>query len=293
MSDRERFKKHLGEMVAENRSREESATPAPNGGAVAMDLDEDVKPDLSALTSASKGKGKAVPPPPPPSSSSTRAPPRPVYGAPAPQPGPTSDFHLRKLILQSDASLLSLHRDLVISRQLTETEFWEGRSDLLAAARAAEEQMKGRSGAMVDPRPEVGEGGEVTVRVTAQMVGEIFEEYPSVRRAYDENVPEPVRSSLPFPSLPFLRRRFSSLDGALITFVPPGCFLRPPSISHYQSYPVSSRLSTPCSPPSLPSPSSLAHSYPTRTHSSTNSNSGRVISNPSSSTVIGQPTGTP
>lgn len=191
VSDRERFKKELGEMVAENRGRTgESATPAPAG--TPMDVDEDVKPDISALSAKDKGKGRAIAPAPAAAASprAPAAPPaRPAHGAPA---VPATDFHLRKLILMANPDLMALHRDLVISRQLTESEFWEGRQDLIEAARAADAQLRGRSGGMVDPRPEIGEGGEVTVRVTAQMVGEIFEEYPAVRRAYDENVPDPL-----------------------------------------------------------------------------------------------------
>lgn len=46
---------------------------------------------------------------------------------------------------------------------------------------------------MVDPKPETDERGDVTVKITPMLTREIFEEYPVVARAYDENVPEPVR----------------------------------------------------------------------------------------------------
>lgn len=38
-----------------------------------------------------------------------------------------SDFRLRKKVLMSNPELLALHKDLVMSGQLTESEFWEGR----------------------------------------------------------------------------------------------------------------------------------------------------------------------
>ena len=40
---------------------------------------------------------------------------------------PTSDFRLRKKVLMSNPELGTLHRDLVMSGQITESEFWEGR----------------------------------------------------------------------------------------------------------------------------------------------------------------------
>lgn len=103
-----------------------------------------------------------------------------------------SIFQLRRKVLIDDASLASLHSELVRTNLISEEEFWEGRETLLAAARAEERQQSGKSGEMVDPRPETAANGEVTVRITPSLVREIFEEYPSVLRAYGENVPKPV-----------------------------------------------------------------------------------------------------
>lgn len=61
-------------------------------------------------------------------------------------------------------------------------------------AEAEENQKKGKSGMMVDPKPETGEGGQVTVKVTPGLIREIFEEYPEVLRAYSDNVPVPLDS---------------------------------------------------------------------------------------------------
>ena len=40
---------------------------------------------------------------------------------------PASDFRLRKRVLMSNHELGSLHKDLVMSGQITEAEFWDGR----------------------------------------------------------------------------------------------------------------------------------------------------------------------
>jgi transcription initiation factor TFIIH subunit 1 len=56
-------------------------------------------------------------------------------------PGPDvlSDFRIRKKVLVKDPELAALHRDLVVSGQITESEFWEGREvrhSLLLVGRA-------------------------------------------------------------------------------------------------------------------------------------------------------------
>lgn len=152
LSDRERFKKEISDLVAANRER------ISNG-------DTSIPGD----TPSAKGKERAIPLP----------------------PAPTT-FHLRKKVLMSDPALAALHRDLVQSKMISEAEFWEGREDLILAASADEGQRKGRSSEMVDPRPETSEGGEVTVKITPTLIREIFEEYPSVLRAYGDNVPNPL-----------------------------------------------------------------------------------------------------
>ncbi|KAL0956420.1 hypothetical protein HGRIS_002568 [Hohenbuehelia grisea] len=100
-----------------------------------------------------------------------------------------NDFRLRKKVLVSDPELASLHRDLVMSGQITETEFWDGREHLLLAQAAFENQKKGKPGQLVDPRPETVEGGEIKIRITPQLVHDIFDEYPVVAKAYSDNVP--------------------------------------------------------------------------------------------------------
>ncbi len=60
---------------------------------------------------------------------------------------------------------------------------------LVLAQAAAESQRKGKPGQLVDPRPETVEGGEIKIRITPQLVHDIFDEYPVVATAYSDNVP--------------------------------------------------------------------------------------------------------
>lgn len=64
---------------------------------------------------------------------------------------------------------------------------------MLIAQAAADAQKKGRPGQLVDPRPQTVEGGEVKIIVTPQIIQDLFEEYPVLMTAYNENVPSKVR----------------------------------------------------------------------------------------------------
>lgn len=133
---------------------------------------------------------KSLPPPVPnPLPSTSSLPP----STSTPSTNLTSTQSLKVRLLQSNPTLNALFTDLVRKRKIiSEPEFWSGREGLLLQAEAEENQKKGKSGMMVDPKPETGEGGQVTVKVTPGLIREIFEEYPEVLRAYSDNVPVPV-----------------------------------------------------------------------------------------------------
>lgn len=220
LSDREKFKTELSGMIAGNREREATAATTGNPNSA---------PETNGTVVNGKGKGKekaldqngatggggassniSTNFSNPSSSSSTNA-----------SSSQASIFRLRKLVLQSSPALLALHRDLVLTSQITESEFWEGRQDLLSSFAAEEQLMKGKSGEMVDPKTVTGQNGTVTVKITPALIREIFEEFPVVLKAYNDNVPEPVRnirSTLDF--LSFLvelmqrRERVHQLDEA-------------------------------------------------------------------------------
>lgn len=63
---------------------------------------------------------------------------------------------------------------------------------MLLAQAAAESQKKGKPGQIVDPRPETVDGGEIKIRITPQLIRDIFDEYPVVEKAHKENVPNKV-----------------------------------------------------------------------------------------------------
>ncbi|GAA5988214.1 hypothetical protein JCM10908_002115 [Rhodotorula pacifica] len=190
LGDRDWFKDQLSQHIARNRERDAQQASVQaagiqdgEGGAASSAAGGGVNGRRD------KGKGKE-------SDSSRGGTPAVSGGAGAGSATPSSaqatTFRLRKLVLQSDPTLLQLHRDLVLTGEITEAEFWAGRQDLIDAVAAEQGLVKGKSGEMVDPTTVTGQNGEVTVKITPALIRDIFEEFPVVLRAYNDNVPDPL-----------------------------------------------------------------------------------------------------
>ena len=67
---------------------------------------------------------------------------------------------------------------------------------MLQAEISQDNQRRGKSGQMVDPRPETVDG-DIKIVITPQLVHDIFEEYPVVAKAYNDNVPKQASLRLP------------------------------------------------------------------------------------------------
>lgn len=182
LNEREKFKTELTTIIGRNKGAPDTAprlpvsafthstsTPVANASPSKL-LASSSKPSTSRAASVSSSENRATPI---------------LAGS-----DPAQDFRLRKTILLGNPELGTLHRELVIGGQITEAEFWEGREHLVLAQAAAESQRKGKPGQLVDPRPETVEGGEVKIRITPQLVHDIFDEYPVVAKAYSDTVPE-------------------------------------------------------------------------------------------------------
>ncbi|GAA5864009.1 hypothetical protein JCM3774_004454 [Rhodotorula dairenensis] len=182
VGDRDWFKDHLSHLVAKNRERD-----AQHASVQAAAIP--VSASASAPEASDKGKGKAADPAAAAAAAAAAA--TPAANAQA-QTAQATTFRLRKLVLQSDPALLQLHRDLVLTGEISEAEFWAGRQDLVDAVAAEQTLVKGKSGEMVDPKTVTGQNGEVTVKITPALIRDIFEEFPVVLRAYNDNVPDPL-----------------------------------------------------------------------------------------------------
>ncbi|EAU91033.1 hypothetical protein CC1G_03201 [Coprinopsis cinerea okayama7 len=173
--ERERFKTELTTIIARNKANADLPQSTPAGSAPQTPTPNGIPRPQTARPSAVPSRAQSV--------SSDRATPTIVANDPA------ADFRLRKRVLTSNPDLAQLHQELVMTGQMSEAEFWDGREHLLLAQQAVENQRKGKPGTLVDPRPETVDGGEIKIIITKQLIADIFDEYPVVAKAYNENVP--------------------------------------------------------------------------------------------------------
>ncbi|KAN0090726.1 hypothetical protein V8E55_004292 [Tylopilus felleus] len=188
-SERETFKTELTNIISRNRSSGVLAAATNVGAAVASaQTPKGPVTAASTLTPSKVVTSGALPA----SRASTSRATSVVSDGRAPflsGQDAATDFRLRKRVLLANPELLALHKELVMAGQITEAEFWDGREHLLLAEAATESQKRGRPGQLVDPRPQTVEGGEVKIVITPQLVHDIFDEFPVVAKAYNDNVP--------------------------------------------------------------------------------------------------------
>ncbi|KAI9145061.1 hypothetical protein BKA69DRAFT_1052917 [Paraphysoderma sedebokerense] len=127
------------------------------------------------------------------------------------RPGTTSvvklnqEFQLRDALLKQHKSLKRLHQELVLGGHVTEEEFWESRKHLIETQALRSGQKPGYSSAqMAGVQPTRSEGTDVKYTLTPQIIHSIFLQYPSIKKAYEDNVPDKISEQ------EFWRRYFSS-----------------------------------------------------------------------------------
>ncbi|KAJ1594750.1 hypothetical protein NDA11_003673 [Ustilago hordei] len=176
MDDREKFKNELAAAVAKNRASidgatSNSATPPTSAAAAPsspMPTTGAATPDTRAATPNRTKRLRAKD-----------------------LPAPKTDIELRISVIKSNPQLRSLHKDMVISGHMSDSEFWSHpqRQRLLGSERAKLEQRAGRNARLADPKPTPNEAGELKLSITPELIRDLFEQFPIVARAYEENVP--------------------------------------------------------------------------------------------------------
>jgi transcription initiation factor TFIIH subunit 1 len=114
LTERETFKAQLTTIISNNRAaREAGVLQSP-------------QTSVPAVSSSANGAAHRAPAPTPSRPSTSRA--ESVSSTRGtPVNDPVNDFRIRKKVLVKTPELAALHRELVMSGQITETEFWEGR----------------------------------------------------------------------------------------------------------------------------------------------------------------------
>jgi transcription initiation factor TFIIH subunit 1 len=121
VAEREKFKQELTSIISRNKNTTEGPPKPLTPFKAANVLPVSANPTPSALSPKQLAPLHHSVSRAPSDSSERRATPV-ITGS-----DPASDFRLRKKVLMSNPDLGSLHRDLVMTGQITEAEFWDGR----------------------------------------------------------------------------------------------------------------------------------------------------------------------
>lgn len=99
------------------------------------------------------------------------------------------NHELQQKLLLDDKNLMSTFKEAVINQGLDGEEFWKTRVHLLRAFALTNSQKKGPFNVLSTIKPTATADNQVNVSVTREKIHAIFEQYPVVRKAYDDNVP--------------------------------------------------------------------------------------------------------
>ncbi|OBZ83977.1 General transcription factor IIH subunit 1 [Choanephora cucurbitarum] len=205
IQEREAMKAQIAELLARTRGST-VGTPAaftPTTSAMASPLPstppppQPATPAGAAITNTPTIASPQLPQPQPAHKPAIASPGTPMSGAASPRSWRQEEFNDRRQLLTSSRELQTLHKELVvIGKSVDEEEFWSSpyvkriRQKLKKDAVSREGKQKGKSSRMVELKPGQQEGSDVKYTLTSQIIHNIFTEFPSVKRAYDANVPD-------------------------------------------------------------------------------------------------------
>lgn len=100
------------------------------------------------------------------------------------------NHQLQQKLLLENKSLMTTFKDAVMNQGLAPDEFWSTRVHLLRAFALNTLQKRGPYNVLSTIKPTATSDNQVNVSVTREKIHAIFEQYPVVRKAYDDNVPK-------------------------------------------------------------------------------------------------------
>lgn len=122
-----------------------------------------------------------------------------------------ANLDLQKKLLMEDKMLKSKFEETVIKNGLPYEEFWATRVHILRAYALTSSQKRGPYNVLSTVKPVSNSENKASVSLTRETISDIFEQYPLVRRAYNDCVPKISEGD--FWSRFFLSRLFRRLKG--------------------------------------------------------------------------------
>lgn len=124
------------------------------------------------------------------------------------------NHQLQQKLLLENKTLMSTFKEAVMNQGLDPEEFWTTRVHLLRAFALSNSQKIGPYNVLSTIKPTATSDNQVNVSVSREKIHAIFEQYPVVRKAYDDNVPR--LSEGEFWSRFFASKLFRKLRGEKI-----------------------------------------------------------------------------
>ncbi|CDK29904.1 unnamed protein product [Kuraishia capsulata CBS 1993] len=100
------------------------------------------------------------------------------------------NHQLQQKLLMSNKKLMATFKEVVMNSGLDPEEFWSTRINLLRSFAVQNNQKRGSYNVLSTIKPVASSDNEVNVSVTREKIHEIFNQYPIVRKAYDDCVPK-------------------------------------------------------------------------------------------------------
>lgn len=122
---------------------------------------------------------------------------------------------LQQKLLKDNKELMKTFQEAVIQGGLPNDEFWSTRIHILRAYALSSTQRRGAYNVLSTIKPTTTMDNQINVSLTREKIHDIFEQYPVVRRAYNDNVPKLSESE--FWGRFFMSRLFRKLRGEKIT----------------------------------------------------------------------------
>lgn len=100
------------------------------------------------------------------------------------------NHQLQQKLLKENKKLMGTFREAVMQNGLDPQEFWNTRIHLLRSYAIQNNQQKGSYNVLSTIKPVATSDNEVNVSVTREKIHSIFDQYPIVRKIYNDNVPK-------------------------------------------------------------------------------------------------------
>lgn len=126
-----------------------------------------------------------------------------------------ANIDLQREILKKNRELMLVFQEVVVKGSLSNEQFWEMRMELLQTAALENGQARGSYNVLSTIKPTTTSDNKINLSLTREKIHDLFDQYPIVRKAYNENVPPLSEGS--FWQRFFMSRLFLQLRGERVS----------------------------------------------------------------------------